>query len=337
MKSTKFANLTGISVVIAAIGALLVFSTTTQALTPLPDGGYAGNNTAEGTNALFHDTIGINNTALGFRALFNNTSGSYNNADGAFSLFSNTAGIFNTADGFQALYSNQSGFQNTAVGAGALNHNVTGRTNVAVGFLAGSRTNGNANILIGNIGVAGENSVIHIGTKGVQIKTFIAGIAGQAIMSNIATVCVDTVSGQIAQCPPSSVRFKEDIKPMDKDSEAILALKPVTFRYKKQLDPNSEAQFGLVAEEVAKINPDLVRYQDGQIFGVRYEAVNAMLLNEFLKEHQRGQEQAAKIAAQEKTIKTLTASLKHQAAQIEKVSADIALMKAKPQLVHSAR
>jgi hypothetical protein len=187
--------------------------------------------------------------------------------------------------------------------------------------------------------VAGENGVIHIGTKNVHKKAFIAGVADQTITAPPAVpvepVCVDTGSGQIGMCPPapSSARFQEDIKPMEKDSEAILALKPVTFRYKKEIDPSSAVQFGLVAEEVAKISPELVKYRDGKIFSVRYEAVNAMLLNEFLKEHQRVQEQVAKITEQERAIKTLTASLKHQAAQIEKVSARLGLNKPATQLV----
>ena len=330
MKSTNLANLMRLSIVVTALGATFLFSPTTRALTPLPDGGYAGNNTAEGSDALFHNTTGINNAAVGFGALFNNSSGSYNKADGAFALFSNTSGVFNTAAGFQALLSNQSGVQNTAIGAGALVHNVIGRTNIAVGFLSGYNTNGSANILIGNVGVGNENRAIRIGTNGVHVKTFIAGVS-TSVAGN--AVCVNG-NGQVGTCAPSAERFKHNIGSMDKVSEVIFGLRPVTFRYNEELDPRQAQQFGLIAEDVVKASPDLVRYnEEGKLTGVRYEAVNAMLLNEFLKEHQRVQEQTAKIAEQEREIKTLTASLKHQAAQIERVSAEIALIKGKRQLV----
>jgi hypothetical protein len=350
MDSSQFRTPIGISVVTVAM--LLAFSPTSRAVSPPPDGGYAGNNTAEGTSALSSNTSGINNTAAGFEALFHNTNGSWNSANGVFAQFHNTSGYFNTGNGFEALYSNSNGTRNTAVGAGALLHmnGIVGAgnptANVAVGFLAGSQlTTGSFNIDIGNSGVSNDTRVIRIGAQGVQQGTFIAGIAGN-ILTSTTGVCVDTSTGELGECgAPSSARFKESIKPMDNESEAILALKPVTFRYKKEVNSSGEQQFGLIAEEVEKIDRDLVKYdKDGKVFGVRYEAVNAMLLNEFLKEHQRVQEerervqeQAAKIADQERAIKTLTASLKDQAAQIQKVSAEIAVMKTKPQLVARER
>ena len=226
----------------------------------------------------------------------------------------------------------------------ALYHNTTGSGNIALGFGAGFNcTIGSSNIDIGNFGVAGEAAKIRIGTVGTQTATFIAGIHGVAVTG---TAVVVSSSGQLGVAP-SSARFKDEIKPMDKASEAILALKPVTFRYKHELDPDGIPQFGLVAEEVEKVNPDLVvRDAEGKVFTVRYEAVNAMLLNEFLKEHRKMQEQEATIsqlkstaakqeatvtqlkstmAQQQKGMEALAATLKEQASQIQKVRAQLEL------------
>jgi Chaperone of endosialidase len=259
------------------------------------------------------------------------------------------------AIGVQALLGNTVGDANTAVGFNALMRNTTGDNNTAVGNGAGANlTIGDDNIDIGNPGVAGENETIRIGTAGFQRRAFIIGIRGVAVTGS--TVVVNT-SGQLGVLP-SSARFKDEIKPMDKASEAILALKPVTFRYKEELDPKGIPQFGLVAEDVEKVNPDLVtRDAKGEIYTVRYEAVNAMLLNEFLKEHRKVEEQAhinqqqeainsqlnsaltqqqkqaqATAAQQQKEIKALTASLKEQASQIQKVSAQVELNKPAPQM-----
>jgi uncharacterized coiled-coil protein SlyX len=318
------------------VGALLAFLPTSRAVTPAPDGGYPGNNTAEGTGALFSRTTGTNDTAIGFDAMYHTTTGSYNKADGAFALFNNTSGIFNTGVGFRALFSNTTGTRNSALGAGALRDNTTASYNIGIGFQGGALlTTGSYNIDIGNAGDSTDFRTIRIGVEGVQQETHIAGIDDIVITGD--PVCV-SASGQLGECNPSSERFKHDIAPMDKASEVILALKPVTFRYNADLDPKEAAQFGLVAEEVEKVAPDLVRYdKDGKVNGVRYEAVNAMLLNEFLKEHRRIEEQAGRIAEQDKTIKTLTAGLKDQAAQIQKVSAELSLMKSKPQLVENAK
>ena len=224
--------------------------------------------------------------------------------------------------GYWALTHNTIGNGNMAVGNSALQNNTTGNGNIAVGGGAGfNLTTGDANIDIGNQGVADEAETIRIGD--VQTATFIAGINGTAVAG--ATVVVDG-NGQLGTIA-SSRRFKDDIKPMEKVSEAILALKPVTFRYKKEVDAERGPQFGLVAEDVAKVNPDLiVRDKNGGIYTVRYDAVNAMLLNEFLKEHRTVQEQQTE-------IDSLKAELKEQRTLIQKVSAQLEVSKSAPQTV----
>jgi Chaperone of endosialidase len=295
-----------------------------QAVTPAPDGGYFGNNTAEGTQALQSLVSGaLDNTATGFQALFRATDSLQNTATGFRALFNNT-GDFNVAMGFQAALGNTVGDHNTAVGFNALMRNTAGDNNTALGFNAGANlTIGDDNIDIGNAGVTGETETIRIGTAGFQRRAFFVGIHGVPLVGS--TVVVNT-AGQLGVVP-SSERFKEQIKPMDKASEAILSLKPVTFYYKKGIDSNRTAQFGLVAEDVAKVNADLVTCDsDGKVYTVRYEAVNAMLLNEFLKEHKIVQEQGAIIARQQKQIEALAAGL-------QKVSAQIELSKPAPQTV----
>ncbi|MGH8476190.1 MAG: tail fiber domain-containing protein [Methylococcales bacterium] len=180
-----------------------------------------------------------------------------------------------------------------------------------MGFAAGSNlTTGHNNIEIGHLGVAGESGKIRIGTPGTQTAAFIAGISGATVPSGV-TVIVDA-SGQLGTIL-SSARFKEEIKPMDQASEAILALEPVTFRYRRELDPEGIPQFGLVAEQVAKVNPDLVaRDAQGKVYTVRYEAVNAMLLNEFLKQHRKVEEQDRKVQEQEATISQLLSTAAKQ-------------------------
>jgi len=206
------------------------------------------------------------------------------------------------------LFNNTEGNQNTANGFNALYDNTTGRGNTAVGYQAGRNlTTGDNNIDIGNEGVAAESNTIRIGTQGTQAATFIAGIAGTGVSGTAVKI---TASGQLGT-PPSAARFKDEIKSMDNVSETILALNPVCFRYKKEIDPDGTPQFGLVAEEVQKVNPDLVaRDAKGRIYTVRYDAVNAMLLNEFLKEH-------SKVERLEKQVAALTAGLQRVSAQIE--------------------
>ena len=280
------------------------------------------NNVALGASALYYNTTGYQNTATGNLALHTNTTGYNNTANGYFALQGNTAGNSNAATGFFALVNNSTGNNNTADGFNALYANTTGNNNIALGFQAGQNlTTGDSNIDIGNGGVAGESATIRIGTTGTQTATFIAGIRGVPITGG-TEVGVDS-NGQLGQ-RASSARFKEAIQPMDKASEAILALKPVTFRYKKDLDPAGVPQFGLVAEQVEKVNPDLVaRDDEGKPFTVRYEAVNAMLLNEFLKEHR-------KVEQLEKQVATLAAGL-------QKVSAGIEVNKPTPQMAQSSQ
>jgi len=336
------------------------------AVAPPPDGGYPGFNTAAGQNALSRLTTGVANAAVGWYSLFSNTDGSFNTGLGAGTLLlnlgeqgqgngegsqntaigavallfnstgyansaigvaalnGNTTGIQNTACGVNALQGNTTGNQNVAVGAGALS-NLTGNNNIAIGYLAGSLpTEGDNNIYIGSGGVSVmgfEGNTIRIGSN--QQATYVAGITGTNIMGPPVAVAADGRLGVTM----SSERFKDDIKAMANTSESIFALKPVTFRYKKQYDAKGAPQFGLVAEEVAKVNPDLVfPDRDGKPYSVRYEQVNAMLLNEFLKEHRKVQELEATAARQQKQLEALTEGL-------QKVSAQLEMRKPAPQTV----
>jgi hypothetical protein len=283
-------------------------------------------NTANGAFALFANTTGTRNTATGVEALVQNTTGENNTATGGAALNDNIDGNDNTADGFGALASNTSGGQNTAVGGFALNSNTTGNGNIALGRLAGANlTTGDANIDIGNSGVAGESATIRIGGA-TQGTTFIAAIRGVTTGNNNALNVVIDSAGQLGTMS-SSRRFKKKIRPMDKASEAILGLKPVMFHYNS--DERNRPEFGLIAEDVAEVNPDLVvRDNDGEIYTVRYEAVNAMLLNEFLKEHRKNEAQEATIARQQKQIDALTAGL-------QKISAQLEASKPAPQVVNN--
>jgi hypothetical protein len=282
-------------------------------------------NTATGVAALDSNTIGNENTASGQNALLDNTTGSGNTANGFQALASNSIGNSNTANGFNALFTNTTGNSNTADGNNALFGNTSGSFNIAVGNNAGfNLTTGINNIDIGNAGVAGESKAIRIGKQGTQRETFIAGISGATVPTGVAVI-VD--SGGHLGTTTSSARYKEKIEHMDKASEAIFALQPVTFRYKHELDPNGIPQFGLVAEQVEKVNPDLVARDDqGKPYTVRYEAVNAMLLNEFLKEHRTVQEQ-------QKEISALRAELKEQRALIQNVNDKLEFNKPAPQTV----
>jgi trimeric autotransporter adhesin len=283
------------------------------------------NNTANGVDALFNNTTGVQNTAAGVNALFGNTAGFNNTANGYQALLSNTTGGNNTANGVRALAKNTTGAFNTASGINALANNATGKNNIALGYIAGANlTTGSNNIDIAAFGMVGESNTIRIGVAGKQTATYIAGISGVTVAGGVGVI-IDT-KGHLGTVV-SSERFKDEIKPMDKASEAILTLEPVTFRYKEELDPDSIPQFGLIAEQVEKVNPNLVvRGEDGKVITVRYEAVNAMLLNEFLKEHRRVEEQGATIVQMKKQIEALTAGL-------QKVSAQLELNKPAPQLM----
>ena len=267
--------------------------------------GYA--NTATGADALRANTVGHDNTAIGNSALSNSTNTRENTATGSYALYVNTNGNYNTVTGAYALFNNVTGDYNTAIGKNAL-YRDTGSHNVALGASAGvNLTTGSGNVCLGAsvYGNAGESNT-------TWIKNIYASVAsGRAVYVN-----ADNKIGTLV----SSRRFKEEIKPMDKASEAILALKPVTFRYKKEIESNGSIMFGLIAEDVEKADPDLVtRNEKGEVETVRYEAVNAMLLNEFLKEHQTVQELKKQVAE-------LTAGL-------QKVSAELELNKRAPETV----
>jgi len=292
------------------------------------------NNSATGWRALFQNTAGSNNTANGVQALYHNTTGGGNTVTGNFALYTNTTGIRNTATGVDALFSNTTGEGNTAIGSNALQNN-TGDFNIALGNFAGEGlTTGSDNIDIGNGGVAGESSTTRIGL--FQNACFIAGIFN-ATTSGGTAVFVNAV-GQLGTVS-SSRRYKKEIKAMDKASEAILGLNPVTFHYKS--DNAGTPQFGLIAEEVAEVNPDLVvRDAKGEVYTVRYEAVNAMLLNEFLKEHRKVEQQETTIsqlksvvAQQQKGMELLAAQLKEQDSKLQRVSDQLELSKPAPQTV----
>ncbi|MEQ1353749.1 MAG: tail fiber domain-containing protein, partial [Candidatus Acidiferrum sp.] len=257
--------------------ACIALAPAALAVAPPPDGGYAGANTAEGTDALLALTTGKSNTAMGFNALITNSTGTGNTANGAYALFGNaigsyntangvkalngnTTGSFNTADGNRALYRNTTGSANTSSGLDSLYNNTTGNNNIALGHEAGfNLTTGSNNIDIGNAGSAGEAATIRIGTDGIQTNTYIGGISGVTVPAGIP-VLVDA-DGHLGTTT-SSARYKRGIKPMDRASEALFALQPVTFCYKQGLDPKGIPQFGLVAEQVEKVNPDLVARDD---------------------------------------------------------------------------
>jgi len=285
---------------------------TAVGLTALSGNQTGDGNTAVGWAALANST-GNSNTAVGLGGLTSNKGGGSNTAVGEVALQSNVSGSFNTAAGAKALNDNVTGFFNTACGYQALQNNTGGSFNIALGVSAGANlVAGGSNIYIGNSGVAREDQTIRIGTN--QTQTFVAGISGVAVTGPAVHV---NGSGQLG-IVPSSERFKVAIKPMDKSSEAILNLKPVSFHYKQDLDPDKIAQFGLIAEEVEKVNPDLVVHdENGKPYTVRYEAVNAMLLNEFLKAHRKLQEQQTTIERQQKQIEALTAGLQKVTARVE--------------------
>jgi hypothetical protein len=256
-------------------------------------------NTAIGASALINDTIGVQNTAIGAAALLSNTGGGFNTAIGATALASNTIGDINTGIGYGALYSN------TAVGFKAL-YNTTGDNNAALGVLAG-------------VNVTTANNVIAVGHYGENVNntTWIGHIYGVTTQSGTTAPVIISDQGQLGTAP-SSERFKKDISSMEKTSEAILSLRPVTFHYKT--DTKGIPQFGLIAEEVAKVNPALVLPdKEGKPYTVRYDAVNAMLLNEFLKEHRRVQELEANGARQQKQIDALTAGLQKVRAEVQSI------------------
>jgi len=295
--------------------ACLTNSNTVQGEDALLNNTTGGFNTANGNQALQNNATGSNNTANGNQALLSNTTGNSNTGVGGGALLFNTEGHNNTAIGASALQNNTNG-NSTAIGFGALMNNTIGHDNIALGFKAGIRNlTGNNNIAIGTPGLSQEFKTIRIGEVGKHLATFIAGISGAPVADGVGVIVgSDGKLGTIV----SSARFKEAVKPMDKASEAILALKPVTFHYKQEIDPEGIPQFGLVAEQVEKVNPALVARDDqGKPYTVRYEAVNAMLLNEFLKEHSKVEKLEANVALQQKQIEALTVGLQKVSAQLE--------------------
>ena len=328
-----------------------------QAVVPPPLGGYPNFTTAAGDHALQALTLGLGNTAIGTYSMFSVTTGNFNTAVGAGSLdlntedsntavgagslLFNTSGTQNTATGTAALEHNDSGNLNTANGAFALYNNTTGSGNIALGVTAGvSVTNGNNNIDIGNAGDATDSDTIRMGNSS-HGRIFIPAIHNIVLGAGVP-VTIDSTTGLLG-LQTSSRRFKEDIKPMDQVSEALFDLKPVTFCYKNEIDPAGISQFGLVAEEVEKVNRDLVvRDKDGKPYSVRYEAVNAMLLNEFLKAHHKVQEQEATIAwltssdaKQEAMIANQQKQIEALSAGLQKVSAQLEASKPAPQVVNN--
>jgi trimeric autotransporter adhesin len=275
-------------------------------------GVYRVGNTANGANALYNNTSGNRNVAVGSKALFSNEAGFDNTANGANALYSNTSGNRNVADGYNALFGNEVGNFNTAIGFRALYQN-TGSNNVALGFNAGSNlTTGSGNVCIGYnvLGVGGESNT-----------TRISNIYSSVASGRAAYINSDNKVGTLV----SSRRFKEEIKPMEVASEGILALKPVTFRYKKEIEPGAAIMFGLIAEDVEKVDPDLVTRNDkGEPETVRYEAVNAMLLNEFLKQHRTVEEQDRMMEEQDRTVAQQEAEIRALASQLQKVSNEFA-------------
>ena len=250
---------------------------------------------------------------------------------GTYALANNSDAKENTGIGDSALRQTTNGIRNTSVGVDSMVNNSNESANIALGRFAGfNLTTGDFNIEIGNAGVATEARTIRIGTTGTQTRTFVAGINGAAVTGAAVKV---NAAGQLGTAP-SSARFKDAIKPMDKASEAIEALRPVTFRYKPEIDAENIPQFGLVAEEVEKVNPNLVVHDDsGNPYSVRYEAVNAMLLNEFLKEHKKIAEQESTIAELKTTVSQQQKQIEALTATVQKVSDQVALSKPAPQLV----
>jgi hypothetical protein len=300
---------------------------------------------AVGQQALENNTIASANTAVGYQALGSNTSGLNNTDLGlstavGFQALTHASGpdaALNDAFGYQALFNLTSGANNVAIGANALLHLASGNVNLAVGSPAGTNlTSGDFNVFIGSnagSGVTTASNVICIGAAGNNVggSCFIDHIFNGTSSGGVG-VFVNS-NGRLGTST-SSRRFKDDIKPMGRASEAILALKPVTFHYKKELDADRIPQFGLVAEEVETVNPDLVvRDKDGNPYSVRYEQVNAMLLNEFLKEHKKVQELEATVTQQQKRFARQQAQIETLGSRLQKVSAEIEIGRTAPQIV----
>jgi hypothetical protein len=269
----------------------------------------ASYNGALGFYALYHNTTGAYNTGVGSHTLFTNTTGNNNSASGNYGLYSNMTGSDNVSAGVYALYRNTTGSWNTASGYYALGFNTTGAGNIALGPYAGyNLTTGSNNIDIGSRGVAAETAVIRIGTPGVQHATYLAGVSGVNVTGG-TTVVVNS-SGQLGVMS-SSIRYKKDIRSMGDVSDRLLKLRPVTFRY-KQADESGQTpeQYGLIAEEVARVMPELVVYNNkGQPETVAYQTLAPLLLNELQKEHKQVMAQAHAMNSQQADINALRAEV----------------------------
>ena len=286
-------------------------------------------NTAVGLNALFTNNgdpavyKGSTNCAVGAYALFANTTGHENTANGAFALSANTIAGGNTAMGGHALERNTVGAGNTAIGQAALDENTTGSFNTAIGTGALLVAGGSSNTVVGSGAGGNVSSADHVicigqGVAGADVSNscYIGSIWNQPGGSQAVYVNSDGRLGALV----SSRRFKDDIQPMDKCSNALFSLRPVSFRYKREIDPERMSQFGLIAEEVEKVNPALVLHdKEGKPYSVRYDQVNAMLLNEFLKEHRKVQELEANMVRQAKRMDAFKDQLKEQAEYMQRV------------------
>jgi hypothetical protein len=291
----------------------------------LPNNTTGFNNTASGAYALYTNTTGYFNTATGYFALLYNTTGFDNTASGHLTLANNTEGNANTASGADALSSNTTGRNNVAIGKSALLDNTIGRNNIAIGWYAGRRTDGNDNILIAHKGVAGESQTMRLGVKGTAgvagsgiTRTYIAGIKGVTTGLPGSAVMIDA-NGQLGTVS-SSREVKENIRPMGNASERLLALRPVIFQYRQaNQDGSKPIQFGLIAEDVAEVFPELVIYnEEGKPETVAYHLLATLLLNEFQKSHNIAQQQAIKIAELERQSAEL-AQLKQQVAALSTI------------------
>ena len=293
-------------------------------------------NTAVGGAALLLNTTGTDNTAVGVAALENNADGSENNALGAFALFANVSGFFNNAHGRNAL-TNNTNSENNAFGDLAMENNTTGASNTAIGDDAlRNNVDGSFNVAVGDEAGTGlgasVNNCIAIGAPGagpfavLDNTCFIGSIFGQPVSDPGTQTAVFVDQFNVVGIFNSSRRYKHDIQPMDKTSEELYRLKPVTFKFNS--DWKGTTQYGLIAEEVAEVDPQLVVHgKNGEVTAVHYEQINNMLLNEFLKEHKKVQSLEVTVAQQQKGMEVLTAQLKEQAAQIQKVSAQVEMSK----------
>jgi hypothetical protein len=303
-----------------AVGAAALLLNTTGTL-----------NTAVGTDALVFNSVGSDNNAVGAFALFNNDSSrsglaNFNNAHGRGALEANVDGSENNALGDLALTANTTGSHNTGMGDDALDSCVDGSSNVAIGDEAGTDVVHGSNIICVGANIFGGGPFADLDNT-----CFIGSIDGEPTSDPGSTVAVLIDSNNVLGTAVSSGRFKHDIKPMDKASEALLALKPVSFKY--NYDKKGSTQYGLIAEDVAQVDPHLVLYRDNEPYTVKYDQINVMLLNEFLKEHKKVEEQQASISQLKSEMQTMVAQLKEQAAQIQKVSAQLQVSKPAPQIV----